>query len=508
MVAPIAKITVTSAPRPARPAAVAERAAAPAPDPAPKPAPEKKGGGGLFGFLGRAVGAVATGVSGVVGGVIGVVGHVMDKTGDAIGAVSQGALRGAGWVVGAPFGAASWALDAVGAHGAAKALGAVRHGIGRVAEVAGRELNGFCTGAGEAFKGMADGMKFLVQHPVMAAKGLVTMVRHPSVALEGLKAMWHEAIAGGPGHAVGYMAANIGPMFLSGGASQGTVLGRIATSSRLATTPVGRAIAAVANKAAHVIQVAKNAARFDLGKTAEAIGNFGKPLPVAAKTGFVKQAFQAIKQAVAHPVATGKALAQKAETAVTGVPGRMKAWKASARDLAGRAKVAKQALGESGRPWGRRIVTAQKAMEKSGRTVAEARSLGNWQIVADKGNVALAREAVKDAAKAAWHHDFSGVTDGIGRTVDAVGSIRQVENAVNGIDKVATVVSDVMDPGGSIEEGLSQRLARTTDAAVSANQGFIVRQALRLNQAGVYQGDKVREERDRDHGALKVINPL
>jgi hypothetical protein len=260
----------------------------------------------------------------------------------------------------------------------------------------------------------------------------------------------------------------------------------------------------VADKTAHVIDVSRQIARFDIGKTAEAIGNFGKPLPQAAHTGLVRQALQA----VAHPVQTGRAVAYHASQAVRGVPGRVQGARVAARDLRARAVVARQLLGEGKRPWGRRLVAAQKAMEQSGRTAAQARSLGNMQILNDKGNFYLARQALKDAAKAAWHHDVSGVGDGVSRTVDAVSSIRQVETAVNGVDHVVTAVQDVVDPGGSLEEGLSHRLAVGTDARVSANQGFIVRQALRVNQKGVYGGDRQREQHDRDHGVLKKINPL
>lgn len=489
-----APATNRKAPAVAAPAKPEPQAAKPEPKPEPK-------GGGFFGSL-------INGVSSAVGGVIDVVGHVTDKTLDAVGSVVEAGVHVAGKAVSLPLAGVAKVFEWAGAKGVAKGINKVGNGVQKVFDVVGRETHGFAAGVGDAFKGMTDGMKFLIQHPIMAAKGMFNMVRHPSTILTALKAMWAEAREGGWGHAAGYIFGNVAPMLLSGGASEGSWLGRIANSSRLANTAIGRFIATSANKAAHVVDVMRNAARFDIGGVAQAVGDFGKPIPAAQKAFLSMETLRKVGHAVANPIETMKLGAAKLKTAIRSVPAKVKATRVRLGELRDQSKVAWEVLKEGDRPLGKRIVGAQKAFEKAGRTAAEARQAGNLQAMTDRASLYAAKHRMGDAFKALRERKFGDVAEAAIDGVEQTLEVSQVDKVVNGIDKVVNGVDTVINPGGRIEDKLNRSLLGATGANVATNRGELLKQLFRLNQAAVYQGDTQRREDDRENGFLKVINPL
>lgn len=429
-------------------------------------------------FLGRVFGKV----TGVIGGVIGVVSRVTDKTMDTVGWALQGILH----LAALPFGPRAVT----------------------VVDVVGKEIHGFCTGLGDAFKGTFDGMSFMIQHPVVAVKGLATMVIHPSQIMIALQAMWLEARRGGWGHAAGYIFGNLAPILFTGGASEGTLIGKVANSALLKNTLVGRAMITTTTKISNSMEILRRLATFDVGGVVDGISNFGKPLVItpAGASAFAtsRNVARMVKETAVHPVLSFRGLAERLST---GLKGFGKRGKLAARTRLVEARTAAGTLRSEGSV-AQRMLAAEQVFKKGVKTAEEARKLGQAQAVADKVLAKLATDDLKSAFQALWRRDFAGFTNHIGEGADAVGKIQLLNDAINGIGSVANTVGSVLDPGGKLEGKLNSRLVNATRTGLTSNQVMAMMELLRVNQDGVYEGDEARKRKDRGNGILKVLNPL
>lgn len=458
---------------------------------------------GLFGRIFDAV-------TGVVGSIIDVISHVTDKTLDSFGWLVQHILHLVGLVLALPFKGVALALDAVGLHLLATAVRDVGKGVLRVVDVVAEQVHGFCAGLGDAFKGTFDGMKFLIQHPIVAVKGMVNMVIHPGTILVALQAMWAEARRGGPGHTAGYLVGNLAPMFLTGGASDGTFINTIAHSSMLEGTMVSRVLIGTATRVSNSLEILRRLSTFDIGGVVDGISNFDKPLVVVRAGASAFQTTRLLaggaRSLVTHPVVTARALGahfvEDAKRLVTGG----KAVGSKAGKAVSETRTAARVVRDVKGPVGGRLLAADQVFKKGVKTADAARALGQAQATADKITARLATENLRAAFRALWARDFDGFMNHIGSGADAISNIQTLNDAINGVSHVANAVGDVLDPGGSLEGALNNRLVKASGATLSTNQVMALAELLRLNQEGVYEGDQARLRKDRDNGILKVLN--
>ena len=182
------------------------------------------------GWFSRAVGAVGGFFGDIIGGIGKGIKWAADKAGDAVETV----VNTAGKIVTLPLDLAAAGLDAVGLDGAAGAVREVdqlaEKGVGLVAKAG----NDFVDGAGAALGDTAEGIAFMVEHPIETVKGLVSLATHPERLVDIGKAMWQNVADRGLAGGAGYIAGNLATMLFTGGAGMGTKLGQTLQASRFA----------------------------------------------------------------------------------------------------------------------------------------------------------------------------------------------------------------------------------------------------------------------------------
>jgi hypothetical protein len=133
------------------------------------------------------------------------------------------------------------ATDAVGnvAHDGLTAIGL--EGAGDFVQGATEQVGNFYQGVTDGTVGLLGGVANLAIDPAGTAQGLVQLATHPDQLDDVAKGLWGEASEHGVAGAVGYIAANLAPTILSGGATAaGTAAtaagaaGRAGTAARLA----------------------------------------------------------------------------------------------------------------------------------------------------------------------------------------------------------------------------------------------------------------------------------
>lgn len=447
-----------------------------------------------LGTIGHVVGAISTVVSFITGETLSAIGWLLNQ-----------ACRGLGWLLGAGIGGLGSGLDALGARGLGKAFHAAGHGLKTGLDFFGKQAYGFMSGVGQALKDTFSGLTFMIEHPIMAVGGLWQMVRHPSTVWIAVQAMWYEACQGGAGHALGYMAGTIAPMFLSGGSSDGTLVGRLAHSSLLANTKTGSALEAVTMRVSNGMEVLRRASTFDVGGVVDGVTHFGEPLVKSGKGGTLFATTRKVANAARHPVASARAVEQAAVKTVRALPGKIGH---KAATLGSDSRTAWQVLRHSQGSGIDKLIAVQTAFQKAGETAAEAAAAGKSQAIADAIEAKLATKDLKTAFRALWHQNLDGFNAAIGNGADAVSKIQTIQEAINDISHVANAVGDVTNPGAAIEGKLRNHLVDEAGSRLSNNQLMTAMTGLHLNQEGVYAGDEARLQKDRQNGILKVLNPL
>ncbi|HEY9724051.1 MAG TPA: hypothetical protein V6D47_18760 [Oscillatoriaceae cyanobacterium] len=444
-------------------------------------------------------------ITGVIGAIANVVSFITGETLAAIGWLFNQVFRGLGWLLGAAISGIGSGFDALGAHGIGKAFHGAGNGVKAGLDFFGKQAYGFMSGVGQALKDTFNGLTFMIEHPIMAVEGLWRMVRHPSTIWIAAQAMWYEACQGGAGHALGYMVGTIAPMFLSGGSSDGTLVGRLAHSSLLANTKTGSALEAVTMRVSNGMEVLRRASTFDIGGVVDGVTNFGKPLVKSGKGGSLFATTRKVAGAARHPIETARSVEQTVIKTVRQAPAKVGH---KVTTLAGDSRTAWQVLRHSQGSGIDKLIAVQSAFQKAGETAAEAAAAGKTQAVADAIEAKLASKDLKTAFRALWHQDLDGFNAAIGNGADAVGKIQTIQQAINDISHVANAVGDVTNPGAAIEGKVRNHLVDEAGSRLSNNQLMTAMTGLHLNQEGVYAGDEARLQKDRQNGILKVLNPL
>lgn len=235
-----------------------------------------------------------------VSGIFSKVGDFLKKGFDFVGKGLNFAVQGIGKVASAPAKLVSAGLDAVGLDGAAKVVGKVGEGIDKGAQWVGKQAEGFTQGVGAALKGTVEGVGQIIGHPIETAKAIGGLIAHPSRIKDVAKAFWAEATKGGVAHAFGYIAGNLAPMLLTGGAATGANGAKISLLAKGGEALQGTRFAAagtklslVADKGGRAMNVARGIKGFDPKRIIE---SFDQPATLANGTQVTREVTRYARQ--------------------------------------------------------------------------------------------------------------------------------------------------------------------------------------------------------------------
>jgi hypothetical protein len=222
--------------------------------------------------------------TGAIGDVVGHVTNFFKKGFDLVGKGFNGLMKGVGDVYSGAFHLVGSGLNAVGLKSAGNFADKVGDGAQKAANVVGDVGEHFVEGVGDAVKGTLDGTIQMVMHPIDSLKAIGGLIIHPSRIVDVGKALWSEAMDGGPAHAAGFIAGNLIPMLLSGGAGGASLLSKAGEGvSAIGLKSAGSMIEKVAAKGATAVDVAHDFSHLKFDQAFAGLGKSFDGLPVGAQ---------------------------------------------------------------------------------------------------------------------------------------------------------------------------------------------------------------------------------